>query len=81
MDGFAVPRKCIQLSELPIKDSKTRRLFILADGQRSSSEIFKLSLIDEQIAMKLLQSLLDEGYLRVAETSPSPSFLVIKKAH
>jgi hypothetical protein len=85
MDSSAVPRKCIKLSEFPIKDSKTRRLFILADGKRSSSAIFKLSAIDEQTGMKLLQCLLEEGYLRVVETfagkTPKAGQQLVKSSH
>jgi hypothetical protein len=59
----------MKISALTIKDVKTRRFFILADGQKSCSEIFRLCCIDEQTGMRLLQVLLDEGCLRVAETS------------
>ena len=73
MNLSAVPRKCTELSKLPIKDVKTRRLFILADGKRSLAEVFRLSMIDQTVGIGLVQSLLDGEYLLIPELDPGIS--------
>jgi len=65
MNTLSVPRKCIGLHQLPVKDGKLRRLFIIADGQRSIAEIIKHALIGEEEGLKLVQQLIDNNYLGV----------------
>lgn len=65
MNISAVPKKCISLSLLPIKDAKTRRLFIFSDGKRSLKEIYSLSAITEENGSELIQQLLESDYLNL----------------
>ncbi|TKB10073.1 hypothetical protein [Desulforhopalus sp. IMCC35007] len=74
MNTSAIPRKCIELSNLPAKDIKSRRLFILADGKRSIEEIIRLSAISEKECMDLMQTLLEKDYLCIKEQKEKISF-------
>lgn len=63
MDTSAAPHKCIELSSFPIKDVKTRRLFILSDGRRSIDQIIGLSGLSDDDALALIQDFIKKGFL------------------
>ncbi|MGL1933206.1 MAG: hypothetical protein OCC45_15835 [Desulfotalea sp.] len=56
-------RKLVGISEMKIKDSKVRRLFIVANGSKTFRELFDLCGFDEKEGISLAQMLLDEGCL------------------
>ena len=69
IDG--IPIKLVELSAMPIRESKARLLFIMADGRRSLGEIFRQCRIDDQEGSVLLEILITCGYLRLTgETLP-----------
>jgi len=60
-----IPIKLVELSAMPIKESKTRMMFIMADGRRNLGEIFRQCRIDDQEGYALLENLIADGYLRL----------------
>lgn len=84
MDSSALPTKCINIAALPIKDVKTRRLFILADGKRSLQEIIKLSGMTEEKALDKLQDMVDGNFISLEKLDTnqnSPHFTANDKNH
>lgn len=73
MNISAIPQKCVSLSKLPIKDVKTRRLFILSDGKRSLKEIYSLSAVTEEKGLELIQQLVGSKYLSIEAEVPQKS--------
>jgi len=71
MQSKSVPRKEVALSAVSIKDTKTRRLFILADGKKSLEQIYRLCNVDENLGSELMKVLLDEGYLSITGNQPT----------
>lgn len=67
MSLHAVLCKKVELSDLPVSAIKARRIFILADGKRSLSQIFRLCRVDEDEGAALVKILLDEGCISVDE--------------
>ncbi|WP_136796279.1 hypothetical protein [Desulfosediminicola ganghwensis] len=68
MDISSVPGKCIELTALPIKDGKVRRLFILADGKRTVSEIIRQAMVAENEGLEGIQQLLTHNFLAIGES-------------
>jgi hypothetical protein len=68
IDG--IPIKQVELSAMPIKESKTRLMFIMADGRRSPGEIFRQCRINDQEGNVLLENLITGGYLRLTGETP-----------
>jgi hypothetical protein len=67
-----IPVKQVELSAMPIKESKTRMMFIMADGRRSLGEIFRQCRINDQEGNALLENLIAGGHLRLTgETLPA----------
>lgn len=80
MQSSSVPKKEVALSAVSIKDIKTRRLFILADGKKSLEQIYQLCNVDKNLGSELMEVLLDEGYISLtgnqttaAPTPPAPA--------
>ncbi|MGL1931683.1 MAG: hypothetical protein OCC45_07965 [Desulfotalea sp.] len=63
MDIDSAVRKLVGISELKIKDAKLRRLFIVANGDKTFRQLFDLCRFDEAEGTSLAQELLDGGYL------------------
>lgn len=74
MQSNSIPRKQVAISALSVKESKTRRLFILADGKRSLGQIYHLCKLDEDLGSELAKVLLDEGYISIDGSGiPAPA--------
>jgi hypothetical protein len=69
MQLSSVPRKLVDISVLPSKDGKTRRLFILADGKRSLAEIFSMCKFENREGFDLVQSLVEDGQVQLLNNS------------
>ena len=67
MQLSSVPRKRVDISALPVKDGKSRRLFILADGKRSLAQIFSMCGLGNQEGLELAELMLGNGYLQLAD--------------
>ena len=64
MQLSAIPTKLIDVANFLVKDSKTRRVFILINGKRSLSEIFDLLKVEMQEGVDLISMMLEKGYLQ-----------------
>ncbi len=77
MQSNLVPIKQVALSAVSLKDIKTRRLFILADGKKSLGQLYQLCNIDDNLGSELMKVLLDEGYVSLTgnkiAAAPSPA--------
>jgi len=71
MQLSSVPRKLVDISALPVKDPKTRRLFILADGKRSLAQVFSICKVEPREGFALVESMLEDGYLQLADDAPA----------
>ncbi|MGB3209408.1 MAG: hypothetical protein WBB19_01760 [Desulforhopalus sp.] len=71
MQVDAVPRKLVDVTALSIRDNKTRRIFILADGKRSLGQIYQMCKIDEELGGNLVNVLLDKGYVSLTGNDTS----------
>lgn len=67
MQLSSVPRKLVEISALPVKDGKTRRLFILADGKRTLAQIFSMCGIGNQEGLDLVELLIGNGHLQLTD--------------
>lgn len=63
MNSQVTPNKIIDLSDLGKVDMKTRRLFVLMDGNRSVAELAKLCHVEESECECMVQKLLSDGYI------------------
>ena len=68
MPVSAIPKKLVEISALPLSNSKARRLFILADGKRTIAQIFSLAKIGEQEGAEIINNMVDNGFLELAKT-------------
>lgn len=74
MQSNSVPTKQVAISELSVKESRTRQLFILADGKRSLGQIYQLCKLDEGLGHDLAKVLLDAGYISLTGSGkPAPT--------
>ncbi|MCP4342860.1 MAG: hypothetical protein GY799_29255 [Desulfobulbaceae bacterium] len=74
MQSKSVPRKQVAISEISVKESKARQLFILADGKRSLGQIYQLCKLDENLGYELAKVLLDAGYISMDGSGiPAPA--------
>jgi hypothetical protein len=69
MQLSSVPRKLVDISALPSKDGKTRRMFILADGQRSLAQIFSMCKFENREGFDLVQMLVEDGHFQLMNDS------------
>lgn len=73
MQLSAIPTKLVDIASFPLKDGKTRRVFILIDGKRSLNQIFDLLKIEIQDGLGLVGMMLEKGYLRLLNESSKTS--------
>jgi hypothetical protein len=69
MQLSSVPRKLVNISALPSKDGKTRRLFILADGKRSLAQIFSMCKFENNEGFELVQLLAEDSHIQLMNDS------------
>lgn len=72
MELSLVLKKQVELSALPISDTKYRRLFILADGKRTLGELFKLCGFNATQGGAVAEVLLAEGFITSVEAEQPP---------
>lgn len=63
IQGNLVVEKLIDLSSFRDRDAKRRRLFILADGERTCDELYLLAGVEKEIGLLIIKQLLEDGYL------------------
>jgi len=73
MDLDATVVKLVDLAAVKIKDLKTRRIFIMADGKRSLRNIFTLSKFAEQEGIEMARALIDGGYINLGGSATAPT--------
>ncbi|THB70049.1 MAG: hypothetical protein D6B25_20630 [Desulfobulbaceae bacterium] len=79
MQVKTILKKKVDLSALNGKDLKTRRLFILANGERTFEELCQLSGVDQGEASIIIKNLVDETYLEVVaaqQVKPGEGILI-----
>ncbi|MDP3480564.1 MAG: hypothetical protein Q8R88_12390 [Desulfoprunum sp.] len=65
MHGDLVLRKQVELAALQSSDSKTRRLFILADGKKSLEQLYQLCGFNEAQGASIVEALMGVGAIGV----------------
>jgi len=72
MDLDVAVKKLVDLSAVKIKDLKTRRMFLLVDGERTLREIFEFCKFDLAQGCEMATSLLESSYISLGGSSPAP---------
>ncbi len=77
MNDDAVIKKEVAISALEIKDAKVRRLFIIANGERTFLDICELCHISKDEGIEIVKVLSEGGYVSVdEENSQEPSIQI-----